>query len=173
MRRDGVEPTKSPGSRPGRFSCLRTQSVAFVIPCTRKCPVQVLHLAAGAYDQRSRSRKTSVPSIREAPNSHEFGYIGVVPIFMTIRLRWPTGVNMRSALKADLDYKQLQTPVTIRDAGLMKASRAPALPAVTKGRVELPSPRGARRSERRVSTSCTTWPCLSVTRAGFEPALPA
>lgn len=80
---------------------------------------------------------------------------------------------MRSALKADLDYKQLQAPVTIRVAGLMKAGRAPALPAVTKGRVELPSPRGARRSERRVSTSCTTWPCLSVTRAGFEPALPA
>ena len=40
----------------------------------------------------------------------------------------------------------------------MKASRTPVLPAVTKGRVELPSPRGARRSERRVSTSCTTWP---------------
>ena len=53
----------------------------------------------------------------------------------------------------------------------MKASRAPAPPAVTKGRVELPSPQGARRSERRVSTNCTTWPCLSVTRAGFEPNL--
>lgn len=36
----------------------------------------------------------------------------------------------------------LQTPVTIRATGLMKASRAPALPAVTKGRVELPSPYG-------------------------------
>ncbi len=31
---------------------------------------------------------------------------------------------------------------------------------MTKGRVELPSPQGARRSERRVSTGCTTWPRL-------------
>jgi hypothetical protein len=30
---------------------------------------------------------------------------------------------------------------------------------VTKGRVELPRPQGARRSERRVSTGSTTWLC--------------
>lgn len=50
----------------------------------------------------------------------------------------------------------------------MKASRAPVLPAVTKGRFELPSPRRARRSERRVSTSCTTW---SATGGLFELTL--
>lgn len=32
---------------------------------------------------RSRSRKTSVPSIWEAPNSHEFGDIAAVPMFTT------------------------------------------------------------------------------------------
>ena len=37
---------------------------------------------------------------------------------------------------------QLQAPVTIRVPHLMKVSRAPAPPAVTKGRVELPSPCG-------------------------------
>lgn len=42
--------------------------------------------------------------------------------------------------------------------GLMKASWAPAKPAfqVTKGRVELPRPCRARRSERRVSADSTT-----------------
>lgn len=48
--------------------------------------------------------------------------------------------SVRSAIKADNEFSQLQAPVTIRVPHLMKVSRAPAPPAVTKGRVELPSP---------------------------------
>ena len=40
-----------------------------------------------------------------------------------------------------------------------------------QGETRTPTPRRARRSERRVFTDYTTWP--GVTRAGIEPALPA
>jgi hypothetical protein len=85
--------------------------------------------------------------------------------------------------------------------GLMKASWAPAAPAMffsDQGESRTPMPLRARRSERRASTSCATWssssPCgnrtrlasvrgwhpipideramLSVRRAGLEPAQP-
>lgn len=41
----GVEPTNSPGSRPGRFSSLRTRP-----EFRSEWPVQVSHLAVGAYE---------------------------------------------------------------------------------------------------------------------------
>ena len=57
---------------------------------------------------------------------------------------------------------KLQAPVSNRATGLMKASWAPAAPAISsdQGEIRTPKPLRARRSERRVSTSCTTWPCF-------------
>ncbi len=50
MTEVGVEPTKSPGSRPGRFANLRTRPNDFIVPQQDKLPVQVSHLAVEAYE---------------------------------------------------------------------------------------------------------------------------
>ena len=50
MTEVGVEPTKSPGSRPGRFANLRTRPNGIEISHARKLPVQVSHLAVEAYE---------------------------------------------------------------------------------------------------------------------------
>lgn len=96
----GVEPTESPGSRPGRFARLRTRrSSGRSGSCTRQAEVMSLGWALAPLRQDSLS--------------------------------------------------------------------------VTRGRFELPMPRPARRSERRVSANSTIRSENSMTRAGVEPALPA
>ncbi len=108
-----------------------------------------------------------------------------------MRLRWALAHRRQSSIN-------LQVPVSIRafrpyesqsgacptctaTGGLFELPLVPVLTLlhgfidsckveVTKGRVELPSPQGARRSERRVSASCTTRSCWNVTRAWKQPS---
>jgi hypothetical protein len=117
----GVEPTKSPASRAGRFSRLRTR----------------LCLAADmTASGRSRGRTWQAKGMS---------------------LHWALAHLRRYCV-----HSKLQAPESNRATGLMRASWAPAAPAVNKtsdqGESRTPKPEWARRSERRVSTSCTTWP---------------
>ena len=50
MTEVGVEPTHSPGSRPGRFANLRTRPSSLDVSHAGKWPVQVSHLAVEAYE---------------------------------------------------------------------------------------------------------------------------
>ena len=84
-----------------------------------------------------------------------------------MRLRWALAHRRQSSIK-------LQVPVSIRAFRPYESQSATCPTCSDQGEIRTPKPIGARRSERRVSTSCTTWSCCwKMTRAGFEPASPA
>jgi hypothetical protein len=71
--------------------------------------------------------------------------------------RWAAAKRNVNVAKARTAIQfQLQVPVSNRADRPYESQLGACPPAMTRGRFELPGPRGARRSERRVSASSTT-----------------
>lgn len=151
----GVEPAKSRGSRPRRFSCLRTRSWR----------VRELHPAIQAYEARLSLRPPAACSSSCRPR-YRTGQTGLMGASSA-----PAAPAMPFGCQAEREARASATGPASRSRPQGSAAQLTTEPRVTKGRFELPC-LAARRSERRASSSCATW-SSSAARAGIEPAFPA